>query len=147
MSSDMPFPSKRQKTSPEKTSDFFESLPDDLLLSILCKLSATASSPSDFVNVLVTYVPTFLSLFERRRRRKEWKVYVFNVFGETEQVQETKLSGPSLSGVIKSIPQNILSQTPKLVWFCSPFSQALCRCRKHWSLLHSRHGSLTFTTK
>ncbi|QCE13094.1 hypothetical protein DEO72_LG11g87 [Vigna unguiculata] len=54
MSSDMPFPSKRQKTSPEKTSDFFESLPDDLLLSILCKLSATASSPSDFVNVLVT---------------------------------------------------------------------------------------------
>ncbi|KHN24065.1 F-box protein [Glycine soja] len=46
---------KRQKTSPDKTSDdFFDSLPDDLVLSILCKLSSTATSPSDFISVLIT---------------------------------------------------------------------------------------------
>ncbi|KHN44439.1 F-box protein [Glycine soja] len=45
---------KRQKTSPDKTSDCFDSLPDDLVLSILCKLSSTATSPSDFISVLIT---------------------------------------------------------------------------------------------
>lgn len=52
-------PRKRQKISPEiptGDSNFFESLPDDLVLSILCKLSSTASSPSDFISVLITYV-------------------------------------------------------------------------------------------
>ncbi|KAM7269677.1 hypothetical protein ACFE04_025174 [Oxalis oulophora] len=34
--------------------DLFDSLPDDLVISILCKLSSTANSPSDFVNVLIT---------------------------------------------------------------------------------------------
>ncbi|KAJ1410653.1 Zinc finger, MYND-type [Sesbania bispinosa] len=58
MSSQTTKPSrKRQKKSAEKTagdSDLFESLPDDLVLSILSKLSSTASSPSDFINVLIT---------------------------------------------------------------------------------------------
>ncbi|XP_027342428.1 F-box protein At1g67340-like [Abrus precatorius] len=48
---------KRQKKTPQKTPadyDFFESLPDDLVISIFCKLSSTATSPSDFVNVLIT---------------------------------------------------------------------------------------------
>lgn len=50
---------KRQKKWPDRTAgeyDFFESLPDDLVISIFCKLSSSATSPSDFVNVLVTYV-------------------------------------------------------------------------------------------
>lgn len=50
---------KRQKNSPEKTAagyEFFESLPDDLVISIFCKLSSTASSPSDFINVSITCV-------------------------------------------------------------------------------------------
>ncbi|KAF5200690.1 F-box protein [Thalictrum thalictroides] len=34
--------------------DFFDELPDDLLVSILCKLSSTAECPSDFTNVLMT---------------------------------------------------------------------------------------------
>ncbi|KAJ1391641.1 F-box-like domain superfamily [Sesbania bispinosa] len=58
MSSQTTKPSrKRQKISPENTagdSDLFESLPDDLVLSILSKLSSTATSPSDFINVLIT---------------------------------------------------------------------------------------------
>ncbi|XP_061336946.1 F-box protein At1g67340-like isoform X2 [Gastrolobium bilobum] len=48
---------KKQRKWPEKTAgeyDFFESLPDDLVISIFCKLSSTATSPSDFVNVLIT---------------------------------------------------------------------------------------------
>lgn len=32
----------------------FDSLPDDLVISILCKLSSSASCPSDFINVLIT---------------------------------------------------------------------------------------------
>lgn len=36
--------------------DFFYALPDDLVVSILCKLSSTATCPSDFINVLLTYV-------------------------------------------------------------------------------------------
>ncbi|KAK7411026.1 hypothetical protein VNO78_02360 [Psophocarpus tetragonolobus] len=34
--------------------DLFECLPDDLLVFILSKLSSTASSPSDFINVILT---------------------------------------------------------------------------------------------
>ncbi|KAL1328578.1 hypothetical protein HN51_038415 [Arachis hypogaea] len=48
---------KRHKRLPEKAAgecDFFESLPDDLVISIFCKLSSSATSPSDFVNVLIT---------------------------------------------------------------------------------------------
>lgn len=35
--------------------DFFDALPDDLVLSVLCKLSSTARCPADFINVLITY--------------------------------------------------------------------------------------------
>ncbi|CAI8598078.1 unnamed protein product [Vicia faba] len=48
---------KRQKRMPENTtggSDFFDFLPDDIVLSILGKLSSTATSPSDFISVLIT---------------------------------------------------------------------------------------------
>ncbi|KAJ8547713.1 hypothetical protein K7X08_011299 [Anisodus acutangulus] len=44
---------KRCKLSPEVT-DLFDCLPDDLLLYILCKLTSSATSPADFVNVLIT---------------------------------------------------------------------------------------------
>lgn len=49
------------KTSPEATGgyDFFDALPDDLVLSVLGKLSSTAACPADFVNVLTTYVFLF----------------------------------------------------------------------------------------
>ncbi|XP_030498261.2 F-box protein At1g67340 [Cannabis sativa] len=50
---------KRTKFSPEISSsgtglDLFDSLPDDLVISILAKLSNTARCPSDFTNVLIT---------------------------------------------------------------------------------------------
>ncbi|XP_022734161.1 F-box protein At1g67340-like [Durio zibethinus] len=47
---------KRQRFSPEIAgkSDFFDALPDDLIISILCKLSSTARCPSDLINVLIT---------------------------------------------------------------------------------------------
>ncbi|XP_042498239.1 F-box protein At1g67340-like [Macadamia integrifolia] len=35
-------------------SDFFDGLPDDLIVCILCKLSSSAASPSDFINLLIT---------------------------------------------------------------------------------------------
>ncbi|GMH01930.1 hypothetical protein Nepgr_003769 [Nepenthes gracilis] len=38
----------------ERGSDFFNALPDDLVVCILCKLSFSASSPADFINVLIT---------------------------------------------------------------------------------------------
>ncbi|KAF9599626.1 hypothetical protein IFM89_001368 [Coptis chinensis] len=34
--------------------DFFDGIPDDLVVSIFCKLSATADCPSDFFNALIT---------------------------------------------------------------------------------------------
>ncbi|GKV46039.1 hypothetical protein SLEP1_g53054 [Rubroshorea leprosula] len=48
---------KRQTFSPEmaaEESDLFDSLPDDLVISILSKLSSSAGCPSDFVTVLMT---------------------------------------------------------------------------------------------
>jgi hypothetical protein len=50
---------KRQKRMlPEKPtregSDLFESLPDDLVFCVLTKLISTATSPSDFISVLIT---------------------------------------------------------------------------------------------
>ena len=63
---------KRQKTSPDKTSDCFDSLPDDLVLSILCKLSSTATSPSDFISVLITYARTFLNLLKKIKLKKKF---------------------------------------------------------------------------
>ena len=55
---------KRARTSPESTGiagggggpDFFDALPDDLVVCILSKLSSSASCPADFINVLITYV-------------------------------------------------------------------------------------------
>ncbi|KDP30916.1 hypothetical protein JCGZ_11292 [Jatropha curcas] len=44
---------KRLKTSYAK-SDLFDELPDDIVVSILCKLSSSASCPSDFINILIT---------------------------------------------------------------------------------------------
>ncbi|KAE8667216.1 F-box protein [Hibiscus syriacus] len=46
---------KRRRLSPESSRkrDFFYALPDDLVISILSKLSSTARRPSDFANVLV----------------------------------------------------------------------------------------------
>ncbi|XP_010556149.1 PREDICTED: F-box protein At1g67340 [Tarenaya hassleriana] len=35
-------------------SDLFDSIPDDLVVCILCKLSSTARCPADFINVLMT---------------------------------------------------------------------------------------------
>lgn len=40
--------------------DLFDGLPDDLIISILCQLSATAASPSDLVSVTLTYAPPHL---------------------------------------------------------------------------------------
>ncbi|PWA81240.1 F-box domain, cyclin-like protein [Artemisia annua] len=34
--------------------DLFDTLPDDIVLIVLCKLSSTSSSPSDFISVLLT---------------------------------------------------------------------------------------------
>ncbi|XP_012438326.1 F-box protein At1g67340 [Gossypium raimondii] len=47
---------KRQRFSPEIAGnpDFFDLLPDDIVISIFSKLSSTARSPSDFINVLIT---------------------------------------------------------------------------------------------
>ncbi|KAL0297109.1 UNVERIFIED_CONTAM: F-box protein [Sesamum radiatum] len=47
---------KKFKPSPQVAaqSDFFDALPDDLLLSILSNLSSTAACPADFINVLIT---------------------------------------------------------------------------------------------
>lgn len=39
--------------------DFLDVLPDDLVLSILSKLSSSATCPSDFTNVLLTYASLF----------------------------------------------------------------------------------------
>lgn len=35
-------------------SDLFDGLPDDIVISILCKLSSTARCPSDFISILLT---------------------------------------------------------------------------------------------
>ncbi|KAK7319041.1 hypothetical protein RJT34_03750 [Clitoria ternatea] len=48
---------KRQKKKLDTIAgeyDFFDTLPDDLVISIFCKLISTATSPSDFLNVLLT---------------------------------------------------------------------------------------------
>lgn len=47
---------KKNRKSPEMTgkSDLFDALPDDLVISILCKLSAASRCPTDFINVLLT---------------------------------------------------------------------------------------------
>lgn len=55
---------KRNRKSPDIAgkSDLFDTLPDDLVISILCKLSSSAGCPSDFNNVLITYVALHLRL-------------------------------------------------------------------------------------
>lgn len=48
---------KRPRKLAEKSGfDLFNTLPDDLVLSILAKLSSSVSSPSEFINILLTYV-------------------------------------------------------------------------------------------
>ncbi|KAL4634465.1 hypothetical protein ACB092_04G201300 [Castanea dentata] len=54
---------KKQKTTPSpprrtnatvEESDLFDGLPDDLVVFILCKVSSSASSPSDLISILFT---------------------------------------------------------------------------------------------
>ncbi|XP_073304951.1 F-box protein At1g67340-like [Primulina huaijiensis] len=47
---------KMLKKSPEITGDrdLFDALPDDIVLTILCKLSSSAVCPADLINVLIT---------------------------------------------------------------------------------------------
>ncbi|CAM8939882.1 unnamed protein product [Rhodiola kirilowii] len=49
---------KRQKAAERDETvakcDFFEALPDDLVLSILCKLSSSTGSPADLISVMIT---------------------------------------------------------------------------------------------
>ncbi|XP_038893304.1 F-box protein At1g67340 [Benincasa hispida] len=57
VAADRPFCRKRNKLSSDTkipTADLFDSLPDDLIISILSNLSSAASSPSDFINILLT---------------------------------------------------------------------------------------------
>lgn len=57
---------KRHRFLPEPAgkNDLFDSLPDDLVISILSKLSSSAGCPSDFTNVLITYVIPLISCFD-----------------------------------------------------------------------------------
>uniref|UniRef100_A0A7N0UXA5 MYND-type domain-containing protein n=1 Tax=Kalanchoe fedtschenkoi TaxID=63787 RepID=A0A7N0UXA5_KALFE len=47
---------KRRRTGSDKCfrTDYFDSLPDDLVISVLCKLSSSAERPADILNVLST---------------------------------------------------------------------------------------------
>jgi hypothetical protein len=45
----------RTRSTLAEKPDLFDDLPDDLVVFILCKLSASASRPSDLVGILVTY--------------------------------------------------------------------------------------------
>lgn len=44
--------------------DLFDTLPDDLVLSILAKLASTASCPADLISLLLTYESTIYSFFD-----------------------------------------------------------------------------------
>ncbi|KAG0458222.1 hypothetical protein HPP92_023379 [Vanilla planifolia] len=46
-------PRKRARVSSEERVDFFDGLPDDLIVLILSKLSASANYPADLINVLL----------------------------------------------------------------------------------------------
>lgn len=43
------------KIAAANESNLFHELPDDLVVSVLCKLSSSAASSSDFINALLTY--------------------------------------------------------------------------------------------
>lgn len=45
---------KRTRTCSHERSDLFDSLPDDIVISILCKLSSSSRSPSDFITIFLT---------------------------------------------------------------------------------------------
>uniref|UniRef100_A0A5B7A7J5 MYND-type domain-containing protein n=1 Tax=Davidia involucrata TaxID=16924 RepID=A0A5B7A7J5_DAVIN len=48
------FHRKKLRSISHERSDFFEGLPDDIVISILYKLSSSARCPSDFINILLT---------------------------------------------------------------------------------------------
>lgn len=57
------FRRKRRRSSPRGPGggggrDFFDDLPDDLVLSVLSRVGASASAPPDLINVLLTYGPS-----------------------------------------------------------------------------------------
>ena len=70
---------KRQRFLPEIAgkSDLFDALPDDLVISILSKLSSTARWPSDFINVLITYVAVSLDFSVVLFLRKKFGFFFF----------------------------------------------------------------------
>lgn len=51
--------SGRKRTRAAEKGDLFDVLPDDSVVAVLCKLSASAESPANLLSVLVVY-PFFL---------------------------------------------------------------------------------------
>ncbi|GLU12714.1 hypothetical protein SLE2022_293740 [Rubroshorea leprosula] len=50
----LPVKKRKNFSRTDEKSDLFDGLPDDLIVFILCKLSSSASCPSDFINILLT---------------------------------------------------------------------------------------------
>lgn len=68
---------KKQRIFRNK-SDLFDGLHDDLVVSILCKLSSSASCPSDFINILLTYVNfSFFMFFFYSDNEKIIKIFFY----------------------------------------------------------------------
>lgn len=104
---------KKNRKSPEMTgkSDLFDALPDDLVISILCKLSAASRCPTDFINVLLTYA--FLYLFLRSS--------TFLVF-LCREVEDSGLSKAILMGIADlSFPAKVFVFWVKIVFLSYKF--------------------------
>lgn len=87
--------------------DLFDALPDELVLSILSKLSASARCPSDFINVLLTYVALFPQPFFFSSSFFPLPIdhiisCVFHSF-LSGQVQETEGVRPQFSGSVQGV--------------------------------------------
>lgn len=92
--------------------DLFDALPDDIVLSILSKLSASARRPSDFISVLLTYVaesPYPFSLLPISRNffliRLSIVQFIFTCSADLVAIQLQEIEGvrPQLSGAVEGV--------------------------------------------
>ena len=128
--------------------DFLDILPDDLVLSILCKLSSTADSAADFGRVLMTWVLiNFLqNLFFFENFVVLIGIDVKCLWWSKIQMPEIEWARTSFDGTFESVSESVCRESFPVVGISSPVSQAMCSFWKCWSLLHSWHGNYIYIT-
>jgi hypothetical protein len=119
--------------------DMFEELPDDLVVSILADVAASARSPGDLAGAMLTYV--CVGRKKPRKTKKSWSsdmVFVL-LHMQVQAVQGARAEQGGAREGVAAVPRRA---GQGVVGRCAPLPAALRRRRQPRRVLPSWHGEI-----